>query len=605
MGMTKGNLVAFAILSLSALITPALPGSAFADVTYTNVAAAAGVEMFTEARWGSGVAWTDLDQDGDFDLLMVDGPGDPVCVFSNNGDGTFTDVAADIGIVDTGWGKSVVPADYDSDGDTDVLVTNYSNDETNRLWRNNGDGTFTDVTAGSGFDYMDESTGACWADYDNDRDLDCYITTYGFSHRNRFMRNDGNDQFTDVAQALGMQDPTGWGYQPGWFDYDNDGDQDLYVGNDDFFGGTPNKLFRNNGDGTFTDVSIASGANLSLSTMGLGIADYDNDNDLDVYMSNIPTGNRLLRNNGDGTFTEVGEEAGVAVHQICWGVDFFDMDHDTWPDAYACAFGHDLLDPDGTENFVFRNNGDGTFLDVSSVSGADNAGVSYCSAWGDYDLDGDLDLAVTNWYDGDPDDLPSALYRNNHIEEGETASDWLQIHVVGTVSNRDAIGARVEIVTDEGTYIREKQAGTSFLSSAQPWIHFGLGSATQVNSITVRWPSGNVNTVNNIAGGSIITIGETDVSSVDPVELAPSSFFRVGPNPFSDAVRFSLGEGYKGATVRIFDASGRVLRSLRGADSVVWDGRDERSVNVAAGIYWARLTREERTLLATRILKLN
>ncbi|MEZ4650049.1 MAG: FG-GAP-like repeat-containing protein [Candidatus Eisenbacteria bacterium] len=583
--------------SLALFCTPAQAMDTFFDVT-----AAAGIEIYTNAGWGSGVAWADFDNDGDLDLFMVDGPGDPARVWRNDGGGSFTDVAAAVGIVDTGWGKAFVPADYDNDGDVDVLMTNYDTQQTNRLWRNDG-GTFTDVTVGSGFDWADQATGACWADFDGDRDLDCYITTYGFTHRNRFMRNDGNDQFTDIAQSLVMQDQTGWGYQPGWFDYDNDGDLDLYVGNDNFFGGTGNKLYRNEGNGTFTDVSVASGANLAMSSMGLGIGDYDNDGDLDVYISNIHTGNKLLRNNGDGTFTESAVGAGVSVYQICWGVDFLDMDHDTYLDIYACAFGESMLDPTGTENWIFHNNGDGTFTDISVQSGADNAGISYCSAWGDYDEDGDLDIVMTNWWDGDPEDLPCALYQNDHIPVGGSATDWLQIDLVGTVSNRDAIGARVQITTSEGTYIREKQSGTSYLSSAQPALHFGLGTATEVQTLVVNWPSGGTSTLTNVAGGQKIQIVEPgeDPSSVVPVG-AQGLGLESQPNPFRDGVRFALIGSDRDVEFQIFDAEGRAVRRL-GAGTTVWDGQDALGNSVPAGIYWVKATRGGEVVASDRIVR--
>lgn len=587
-----------ALLTLGLL---GLPAAAIADPLFSDVTVPAGVEVYTNAAWGSGVAWVDIDVDGDLDLLMVDGPGDPCRVFRNDGDDGFTDIAPQLGIVDTGWGKAFVPADYDSDGDVDVLLTNYSTSESNRLWRNDGGGVFTDVTVGSGFDFMDQATGAAWADYDGDRDLDCYITTYGFTHRNRFLRNDGNDQFTEIAASLGMQDATGWGYQPGWFDYDNDGDVDLYVGNDNFFGGTANKLYRNEGDGTFTDVSVASGANLGMSSMGLGIADYDGDLDLDVYISNIQTGNRLLRNNGDGTFSEVSVEAGVRINNICWAVDFLDMDHDTWPDIYACAFGDDMFDPTGTANTIFRNNGDGTFEDISLESGAANPGVSYCSAWGDYDNDGDLDIAMTNWYDGDPEDQPSALYRNDHVPVGGSSLDWLQIELIGTVSNRDAIGARVQIITADGTFIREKQSGTSYLSSSQPWIHFGLGTATEVLQVLVRWPSGIVSALENVAGGQRITMIEPDdpASVEEGLTVAP---FGASPNPFQDQVRFHIGTELAGASLHGFDAEGRQVFRLE-PGVTVWDGRDDRGERVAAGIYWVRATVAGETRETVRIVR--
>lgn len=574
-------------------------------ISFTEVTNSAGVSVYSNVPWGAGVAWVDFEGDGDLDLLMVDGQGDSQRAFRNNGDGTFTDVAAAIGLLDTGYGKAYAPADFDNDGDADVLLTNYDQNQNNRLWRNNGNGTFTDITAGSGFDYKDQCTGAAWADYDNDGDLDCSITTYGYSHRDRLMRNDGGGIFVDVAVALGVNDPTGWGYQPGWFDYDNDGDVDLYYANDNFFGGTANKLYRNNGNGTFTDVSVSSGANLAMSAMGLAFGDYDHDLDLDIYISNIMTGNRLARNNGNGTFTEVAEQAGVAVHQICWSVDFIDMDHDTWEDIYAAAFGNSMQDPDGTPDFVFSNNHNGTFADVSAASHADNGGVTYCSAWGDYDQDGDLDLVVTNYWDGDQTDLPSALYRNDQITSGNPASNWLQIELIGTISNRDAVGARVTAVVGGATLIREQQSGTGYLSSSQHAIHFGLGASTTVSSLTIHWPAGGTQVLTNVAGGQKITIVEGGAADVAPQALTTPQLL-VSPNPFHGSTEIRLAAPLSGTgQVRILDASGRSLRVLEAGASVTWDGRSDAGNLVPAGIYYVRLESDGRVLATEKVTLLN
>ncbi|MCC7142587.1 MAG: VCBS repeat-containing protein [Candidatus Eisenbacteria bacterium] len=573
-------------------------------ISFTDVSVAAGVSIFSNVPWGAGVAWVDFEGDGDLDLLMVDGQGDAHRAFRNNGNGTFTDVAAAIGLLDTGYGKAYAPADFDNDGDADVLLTNYDTNQINRLWRNNGNGTFTDISVGSGFDYKDQSTGAAWADYDNDGDLDCSITTYGFSHRDRLMRNDGNGVFVDVAIALGVHDPTGWGYQPGWFDYDNDGDVDLYYANDNFFGGTGNKLYRNNGNGTFTDVSVASGANLAMSAMGLAFGDYDHDLDLDIYISNIMTGNRLLRNNGNGTFTEVAAASGVAVNQICWSVDFVDMDHDTWEDIFAAAFGNTMQDPDGTPDFVFENMHDGTFMDVSAASNADNGGVTYASAWGDYDTDGDLDLVITNYWDADPSDLPNALYRNEAISPGNPSDSWLQVELIGTVSNRDAVGARVTVEIPGATLIREQQSGTGYLSSSQHALHFGLGSATEVSTLTVRWPAGGVQTLTNVAGGQKITIVEGGSADVAPVAAAQQLF--VSPNPFRGSTEIRLASALAGgAQIRICDASGRAVRSLEAGASTTWDGRADGGAQAPAGIYYIRLESNGRLIETRKVTLVN
>jgi len=240
------------LLGLILFTSTALATDPFAEITDE-----AGVRVYSNVAWGAGVAFIDCENDDDLDIYVVDGQGDPNVLFVNDGSGAFAESVLQPDLGDTLWGKAAVPADFDNDGDTDLVLTRYAVMQTNRLFRND-DGIFTDISNGSGVDFADKATGAAWADYNNDGLLDLYITVYDGSHNNRLLKNLGNGQFMDVAQSLGVQDGTGWGYQPAWFDYDNDGDPDLYVGNDDFFGGTGNVLYRNNGDGTFTDVSVES-----------------------------------------------------------------------------------------------------------------------------------------------------------------------------------------------------------------------------------------------------------------------------------------------------------------------------------------------------------
>jgi hypothetical protein len=583
------------VLPLLALTVSSLPAAQFQDV-----ASEVGASVLSSSMWGSGVGILDYDGDGLLDIYVVDGFGDPNVFFHNQGNRTFTETAASLGLGDTGWGKAVAPADIDNDGDTDLLLTNYDPAQSNKLYRNDGN-VFTDISNGSGFDFADKCTGAAWADYDNDGFLDAYITVYDGSHKNRLMRNFGGGVFVDVADLLSVANETGWGYQAVWLDYDNDGDQDIYIANDDFFGGTANVLFRNNGDGSFTDVSVASGADVSIASMGLAIGDYNNDGNLDIYITNISQGNVLLRNEGDGTFTDVSEEQGVEAFLLSWGANFFDYDHDGLLDLYVDVSsggiheGVPAPESGSYPNRLFHNLGTG-FEDVSAASGASNAGQTFGSAVVDYDGDGDLDIYITNFFDA-PEDSASALYENNHIPREASAEDWLRVRLIGTASNRDGVGARVWIWAGGETQMRERAAGGSYLSCDEPILHFGLGEETSVSDLYVRWPSGLLESYAGIPGGQTITLVEGDgvPASVGDAAGGSAGVMRVGPNPFRyETDIFVAAAGRPGGALVIHDAQGRSVRSFPQGRvpgiSVRWDGRDDRGVELPAGVYYARLS---------------
>ena len=593
-----------------------------AALVFSDVAPELGVEVESNSYWGAGVAFFDIDGDGDLDLYVVDGDGDPNLLFRNDGNRVFTEVGSQAGVNSSTFGKAVVPADIDNDGDADLLLTSYNPSDTNLLFRNDG-GTFVDITSGSGFDFTGFSTGAAWADYDGDGLLDCYVGRYQ-GQRDYLLHNMGGGVFQDVAQTLGVDNQNGWTYQPAWFDYDFDGDLDLYVGNDDFFGGEENRLFRNDG-GVFTDVSVASGAGISIATMGLAIADYDNDVDLDIYITNLAFGNVLLRNDG-GVFTDVTAENGVAVNYICWGADFFDADNDGWLDLYVNASQEDGNPrPVGTEargggslgaeNRLFENLDGSGFADVSVASGTNNTGPSFCSAVGDYDEDGDLDLYVTNYWEF-PGDEPSSFYENEHHPRGTVGDDFLRVDLIGTISKRDAVGAKVWILTSNGWQLRERRAGTGFLSSSESTLHFGLGNATTVERLFVQWPSGLAEEYQSIPAGTILTLVEGDgvPSDVDttPAVKTGWSFVSATPNPVRETTRISLRGGAAPALVEVRDIQGRLVRTLAapgatefGGDvGIEWDRSDAQGRSVASGSYFLRLVSQGRTVDARRVLVL-
>jgi hypothetical protein len=504
----------------------------FQDVTASSGLATTTPD-FTCGLWAAGAAWGDVDGDRDLDLYVPRFEG-PAHLWINRGGGRFVDEAAARGVDNGGAnGIGAVFADYDNDGDQDLHVANAGVD---RLYRNNGSGTFVDVAAQAGIAAPTASSSASWGDYDRDGYLDLYVVSHSRcdpDHADlatggyldwltylpdRLYHNERNGTFTDQT-ALLEHDPSrredgstiGAGFQAAWFDYDGDNDVDLYLAND-FIGRSPdrNHLWRNDGRGAdgrwqFTDVSVASGTAYDMNSMGLAIGDYDRDLDLDVAISNIEA-NKLLRNNRDGTFTDVAAYARVGraiqradVPSITWGTAFFDLNLDGWEDLYF-AEGPTDIRRGNWENQLFVNDTKGRFLDLSVPSGAADAGFSRGVAFADYDRDGRVDLYVVN-QTGTP-----RLYRNVTAKGGH---HWLEVDLVGTASNRDACGAQLVLTAARKSMMRQVFCGsTSLASGSDATAHFGLGRATRVSRLVVRWPSGRRQVLRNLKVDRLMTVRE-------------------------------------------------------------------------------------------------
>ena len=490
---------------------------------------------------GGGVVVLDYDNDGFHDVYVSNSVG-PSALYRNDGDGTFRDMAAAAGVDDpAGRGNGGCAADYDNDGDSDLYVTNYGR---SRLFSNNGNGTFADVSASTIGDYETEKryTGCAWGDYDRDGYLDLVVVSHvsesadivttrsfylGLAGLSLY-HNERDGTLANVTHLLGdtaarpiegnAGNIFGAGFQPGWLDFDNDGDLDLYVVNDVGREVHPNVLWRNDGAGPgngwkFTDASMALGAQARMDGMGLAVGDYDLDGSLDMFMTNI-NDNVLLRNNADGTgFTDATDDAGVGSGKIglkiriSWGTFFFDYDNDGDEDLYVASgyLGEDLqpANPRQQPNLLLRNERDGTFLDVSSGSGTDDPGVGRGAAFLDYNNDGCLDLLLANYGQA------SRLLQNRC----DSGNHWIIVNVRGTASNRDGIGSRITLIAGDSVQIREVSAGGSQMGQNMPGVHFGLGEADTVDSLTIRWPSGNTQTIVDVPADQRIDIVETDLTS--------------------------------------------------------------------------------------------
>jgi enediyne biosynthesis protein E4 len=521
-------------------------------------------EKYYLETMGTGVAWIDYDQDGLMDLYFVQTsatdaykPPHPLrsALYHNNGDGTFTDVTERAGVGGEGhYGQGVAVGDYDNDGYPDLYVTGYGRAI---LYHNNGDGTFTDVTAKAGVaDEGGWSTSAGWFDYDHDGWLDLLVTNYidwspqnnlwcgehrpGYrsycnpgnyrGQKTKLYHNNHDGTFTDVSEISGVGKPESKGMGVVLADFNNDGWTDIAIANDTW----PNFLLLNKHDGTFQDVSLVSGLAASEdgryeAGMGIDAADVDGDGWQDVYITHLDLElNRLYHNNRDGTFDDITFRSGIGNKaMLLSGVaaKFVDFDNDGWPDILqangAMLDNVQLYHSEVSYKeplLMFRNLGKGQFEKVSDALGPDFArpiaGRGLATA--DYDNDGDTDIAVNV-----RGDYPELL-RN----DGGNANHWLEILLIGTRSNRDGIGASLKLTSEGLSHVEQAKGGMSYMSASDPRILFGLGKRSKVDSLDITWPSGQIDKLTNVPFDRIIAVKEG-------TGIVPRTFPRIVPKATS------------------------------------------------------------------------
>jgi hypothetical protein len=446
---------------------------------FSNVAAQSGLDfMTTHSHWGCGVSFYDWNKDGWPDLSMARTGGPPR--FFRNDNGIFVEEFFDI--PNTHEMKTIQWVDYDNDGDPDLFVTRYLGFWS--LYRNEGDFSFTDVTEEAGiFQVLNPRTyGASWGDTDNDGWLDLYITNYntqfnspGTTVTNYFFRNNADGTFTEMGVELGIDNGIDFSFQAAFIDVNRDGWQDIYVINDRFL--SDNTLYLNNGDGTFTDVSASSGSGIIIDSMSITVGDYDNNGSLDIYITNTYEGNALLKNDGQGFFTEEAGAAGVTVGAWCWGAQFLDYNMDGWKDLYVPT---GAISNFATQNYFYSNNGNGTF-NYEFLSGFQGVNtISHASAVGDFDNDGDPDLIVSNRAP-----LSASLFRNN-----TSGKNYLKVSLEGVVSNKDGIGGFIECHAGGMTQTAYTLCGESFISQNSQYQIFGLDGIEVVDSLIIHWLGG-------------------------------------------------------------------------------------------------------------------
>ncbi len=511
-------------------------------ITFKHSDGSSGRKYLVESV-SAGLALFDYDGDGDVDIYFLNGA--PLkgakadvaprnALYRNDGNFKFTDVTAQAKVGDKGFGLGVAVGDYDNDGDPDLYLNNFG---PNVLYRNNGDGTFTDVARQAGVDDGNKvGAGAAFLDMDNDGDLDLYAAGYvKFSyktHRPTIMfgikmyaeprahdaqpdslfRNNGDGTFTDVSHESGIAAHGGRGMGVICADYDDDGDTDIFVGNDM----SENFLFENDGAGRFEEIGLMAGVACDLDgqmqgTMGVECADYDNDGRLDFHITSFQSQfPALYKNLGDGLFEDVTllSHAGSGSHSsVTWGNGLMDFDNDGDRDLFI-ACGH--IQPNAREtneattylspNVLLENTADGKFVNISKKAG-DGLAVKLSSrgaAFDDLDGDGDLDVVILNSR-REPTILRNDTRNDNH---------WIEIRLRGVKTNRDGVGARVKVTAGKLVQIDERHAGRSYQSHFGSLLHFGLGKQPRVDRIEVRWIGGGVDVVENIAADQILTITE-------------------------------------------------------------------------------------------------
>jgi len=504
-----------------------------AGLTMLNVNGDTATKKYIIETTGSGVAILDYDHDGWPDIFFVNGdafdfePGHAIGhtshLYHNNHDGTFTDVTKAAGLATTGWGQGVCVGDYDNDGYDDLYVTYYGK---NRLFHNQRDGTFKDVSEQAGVTGTGKEwgTGCAFVDYDRDGKLDLMVSNYVHfdlatipkpgegvmciwkgtpvmcgprglpSVPNTLFHNTGDGHFTDVSKSSGIEKTFGhYCFSVSTIDYNDDGWPDMYVACDS----TPSILYRNNHDGTFTDVAAEAGVaydedGREQAGMGSAIGDYDGDGRPDIFKTNFSDDvSSLYRNTGDGSFTSTIQQAGLGLNTqyLGWGVSFFDADNDGWPDLLLVN-GHVYPEVDSAHLgstykqpcLFYWNTSKATFQDLSKSAGPGCTAVASSRglAVGDLWNDGRVSVVVNNM-GSTPKLLVNLASNQNH---------WLGLSLHGTQSNRDAIGAKVTVASAGRSYVQEVRSGSSYISSNDLRLHFGLGASKTIHHINIRWPNG-------------------------------------------------------------------------------------------------------------------
>lgn len=528
------------------LILLAVSELAFGQIYFKDSATEMGVGVSPGLTYlGNGISFFDFDDDGWDDITLTTETGESLRFFKNVS-GSFVEQFY-LSPPLTHETKQVNWVDFDNDGDKDLFVTSPSN--ANRLYENIGSMVFQDISASAGFPATTEYTfGASWGDYDNDGYLDVFLSNYdnvSLTVPNSLYKNIGDGTFTNVTATAGLSSASYLSFCSAFFDFNNDGYQDIFVANDRYT--YPNFMYKNNGDGTFTDDPQALDDGIFLDAMSATIGDFNNDGYFDIYMTNTSAGNILLKNNGNETFTNIAVSSGTAFNAIGWGAVFLDAENDMDLDLYVSGmyYNTNLL-----PYAFYENNNDETFSEPAGSGFEIDEVTSFSNAIGDLNNDGKFDLVVSNY-----DNEEIFVWEN----ETSTSNNWLKINLEGTISNRDGIGSVIEIGINGQKQFRYTLCGEGYLSQNSGSEIFGLGSNLMVDYVKVNWLSGIEDVYNNVAANQVLNIEEgSETLNVDDDFQVHVQYF---PNPVKDNLIIRATQPIQ--SVSVFNLLGQEIKSER------------------------------------------
>ena len=548
----------------------------YAQLAFDDVAAQIGVDYsYGDSEYGGGVSFADFDNDGWDDITYASENGVDLYFFKNT-NGVFNLVTFN-GISNTSKAKQVIWVDYDNDGDKDFFVT--AIEGKNTFYSNDGEMNFTDISSTIGIFQTDLFTyGASFGDIDNDGDLDLFISNRSPEDHNYLYRNDSGI-YVDITGTSGISLEGQLSFCSIFFDYDKDGLQDIYVSNDKEE--NINRLYKNLGDGVFQDVSVSSNAGVDVSAMSTTLGDFNNDGWFDIYITNTPfsqvssiQGNVLLKNNGDGTFTNVATETGTSFDSVGWGSVFLDADNDGLLDIYVSSSenGNGSL----ISSAFYHQQDDETFIIPQDIGFNTDLRESYTNAIGDINNDGKPEIVVGN------DTENNFLWQNNTSNE----NNWLKVKLEGVISNKDGIGNTIEISVDGQSQYRYTLAGEGYLSQNSFYEFFGTGLSNLIDFIKVTWTAtGVTETFNNIEVNQSITIKE-GIGILNDNNYIVEDLLSIYPNPSNDGVFKLSTKNNESITLKVYDLSGRLIFKVKSLKD-----NDEFSLNhCKKGIYVANLS---------------
>ena len=561
-----------------------------AQLAFEDVATQVGVNYsYGDSEYGGGVSFADFNNDGWDDITYATEDGAQIYFFENN-NGVFNLVTLN-GISNTYKTKQVIWIDYDNDGDKDLFVT--AIEGVNEFYRNDGGMNFTNISSTIGFFQTDLFTyGTSFGDIDNDGDLDAFIsnrTSTEQNQRNYLYRND-EGTFVDITQSSGIpiEDEEGnensqLSFCTMFFDYNKDGFQDIYLANDKT--DNINRLYKNLGNGTFEDVSVASGSGIAVNAMTTTLGDYNNDGWFDIYITNTQSsqagnGNVLLKNNGDGTFTNVAEETGTTFNSLAWGAVFLDADNDTLLDLYVSG-GFDGSIGSFLSAAFYHQQNDGIFVIPQNIGFENDTRKSFSNAIGDINNDGKPDIIVCNDTE------------NNFLWENKTTNtnNWLKVKLEGVTTNRDGIGNTIEIFINGRSQYRYTLAGEGYISQNSYHEFFGLGEATEVDYVKVTWTGTNTeDIIYDVNANQSITIKE-GIGVLTSNDIQTNSLFSLYPNPSNDGVFKLSVNNNKSNTLKVYDLAGRLILKIKNLKD-----KDQFSLNhCKKGIYLAKVSSDHKS----------